>query len=169
MKTYKRSLFELVKGIVIGLVTGIAAHIVLGLFFRNVILVTGVPILIAAAILYITFFSEDIYFELEPEGVFRYYKRRILQNTFNLKNCYIWYHRKSESGFPPTHDITLKMLDSGAEDGEIQIDCSPLGLARFDEMYNEMEEFALKDKTVLSAATPGPEKEDKANGSTTSP
>jgi hypothetical protein len=162
LKVYKRSLFELVKGIVIAPVTGSAVYIVLGLFISNVIFGIGIPILVALAVLYITVFSEDIHFELEPDGVLRYYKRRVLQNTFNLKNCYVWYHRKSEGGFPPNHDITLKVLDTNAEGGEIWIDCGPLGLAQFNEMYTGMEDFAIKDKTVLSAGTPDPEKGDRA-------
>jgi hypothetical protein len=102
--------------------------------------------------LYITVFSEDIYFELEPDGMFRYYKRRTLQNTFNLKNCYITYHRKSEGGFPPTHNITMTIVDA-AEGGETGLDCSPLGLHQFNEMFGEMENFTIKDTTVLSADT----------------
>jgi hypothetical protein len=127
---------------------------VLGWFTSNAIIGLGIPALVALGILYITVFSEDIYFEIEPDGVFRYYKRRVLQNTFNLKTCYIWYRRKSETGFPPTHDITLKVLDTSiedAEEGEVGIDCSSLGPNQFDEMFAAMEEFALKDKTVLSA------------------
>jgi hypothetical protein len=162
LKIYKRSRFELVKGIVITPVTGFMVYIVLGLFIDNVIPGIGIPILIALAVFYITVFSEDIHFELEPDGVFRYYKRQILQNTFNLKNCYVWYHRKSESGFPPSNDITLKVLDTSIEEGEIWIDCGPLGLAQFNEMYTGMEDFAMKDKTVLSAGKPDPEKGDRA-------
>jgi hypothetical protein len=102
--------------------------------------------------LYITVFSEDIYFELRTDGLFRYYKRRVLQNTFNLKNCYITYRRKSESGFPPTHDITLTIVN--ADDGEeTGLDCSPLGLRQFNEMFREMENFTIKDTAVLSADT----------------
>jgi hypothetical protein len=152
MKTYKRSLFELGKGIVISLFTGAAAYIITGLFTSSALFGRGIPLLILLAILYITIFSEDIYFELEPDGLFRYYKRRILQNTFNLKTCYITYRRKSEGGFPPTHDITLTIVDT-AEGGETGLDCGPLGLEQFNEMFAEMENFALKDTAVLSAGT----------------
>jgi hypothetical protein len=151
LKTYRRSLLELIKGIIIALFTGFVIYIVLSWFISNAVAGLGIPALVALAILYITVFSEDIYFELEPDGVLRYYKRRIIQNTFDLKNCYIWYQRKSETGFPPSHDITLKVLNTGAEDGEVWIDCSSLGLDQFNEMFTTMEEFALKDKSVLSA------------------
>jgi hypothetical protein len=142
--------FELGKGIVIALFTGAAAYIVVGLFTGIALFGFGIPVLITLSILYITVFSEDIYFELEPSGLFRYYKRRILQNTFNLKNCYITYHRKSETGFPPTHDISMTIVDT-AGGGETGFDCSPLGLDQFNEMFAEMENFAIKDIEVLSA------------------
>jgi hypothetical protein len=152
MKTYKRSLFELGKGMVIALFTGAAAYIVTGLFTNSALFGLGIPVLVTLLLLYITVFSEDIYFELEPDGLFRFYKRRILQNTFNLKNCYIAYHRKSEGGFPPTHDITLTIVDT-AEGEETGLDCAPLGLDQFNEMFAEMEHFTMKDTVVLSAGT----------------
>jgi hypothetical protein len=152
VRTYKRSPIELGKGIVIALFTGVAAYFIIGLFTHSALFGFGIPILLTLSILYITVFSEDIYFELEPEGLFRYYKRRILQNTFDLKNCYITYHRKSEGGFPPTHDITLNIVDtaSGEETG---LDCGPLGLDQFNDMFGEMEKFTIKDTAVLSAGT----------------
>jgi hypothetical protein len=156
MKTYKRSRFELGKGIVIAFFTGAAAYIITGIFTGSAFFNLGISSLITLSILYITVFSEDIHFELEPDGLFRYYKRRILQNTFNLKNCYITYHRKSEGGFPPTHDITLTIVDTAvdtADGGETGLDCGPLGLDQFNEMFGEMENFALKDTAVLSAGT----------------
>jgi hypothetical protein len=155
MKTYKRSLFELGKGIIIALFTGAAAYIITGLFTNRALFSLGIPALVTLAILYITIFSEDIYFELETDGLFRYYKRRILQNTFNLKNCYITYYRKSEGGFPPTHDITLTIVDTTGDggDGETGLDCAPLGLDQFNEMFSEMERFTMKDTAVLSAGT----------------
>jgi hypothetical protein len=152
MKTYKRSLFELGKGIVIALFTGAAAYVVTGLFTGSALFCFGIPALVTLSLLYITVLSEDIYFELEPDGLFRYYKRRILQNTFNLKHCYVTYRRKSEGGFPPTHDITLTIVDI-AEGGETGLDCGPLGLDQFNEMFAEMENFTMKDTAVLSAGT----------------
>jgi hypothetical protein len=150
MKTYKRSFLELGKGMVIALFTGAAAYFVTGLFIGSALFGLGVPILVTLSILYITVFSEDIYFELEPDGVFRWYKRRILQNTFNLTQCYIAYHRRSEGGFPPTHNITLTIADT-AGGGETGLDCAPLGLRQFNEMFAVMEHFTMKDRAVLSA------------------
>jgi hypothetical protein len=150
VKTYKRSLFELGKGVVIAFFVGAAAYVVIGIFASAALFSLGIPILATLALLYIAIFSEDIYFELEPDGLFRYYKRRVLQNTFNLKQCCIAYHRKSEGGFPPTHDITLTIVDAGGDE-ETGLDCSPLGLGQFNEMFAEMENFAMKDRAVLSA------------------
>jgi hypothetical protein len=151
VKTYKRSIVELIKGIVIALVTGVVASIIIGLFTSNVLFGLGVPALLAIALLYIAIFSEDVFFELEPDGLFRFYKRRILQHSFDLKQCYIGYHRKSEGGFPPTHDITLTILDTAGEGEEVSLDCGSLGLNQFTEMWEEMEHFAIKNTEVLSA------------------
>jgi hypothetical protein len=149
METYKRNFFELVKGIVIAFFTGMAAYIVIGIFANSALFGLGIPALITLAILYITVFSEDIGFELEQDGVFRCYKRRNLQNTFNLSNCYITYHRKSESGLPSSHDITLKILDAAGGE-ETCFDCSPLGLNQFNKMFTAMENFAIKNRETLS-------------------
>jgi hypothetical protein len=135
---------------VIALGTGFAAYMILGIFTSNALFGLGIPLLLTVSILYITLFSEDVHFELEPDGLFRSYKRRILQHTFDLKNCYVGYHRKSEGGFPPTHDITLTIVDT-AEGEETRLDCGPLGLNQFNEMFREMENFAIKDTKVLSA------------------
>jgi hypothetical protein len=151
VKTYKRSPVELIKGIVIALVTGVAASIIIGIFTPSPLFGLGVPALLSIALLYIAIFSEDVFFELEPDGLFRSYKRRILQHTFDLKNCYIAYRRKSEGGFPPTHDITLTILDTAGEGEEVSLDCGSLGLNQFTEMWREMENFALKNREVLSA------------------
>jgi hypothetical protein len=152
MKTYKRSLFELGKGIVIAFFVGAAAYVITGIFTSSALFTFGISALFTLSILYITVFSEDIYFELEPDGLFRYYKRRILQNTFDLKNCYITYRRRSEGGFPPTHDITLTIVDAAGGE-ETGLDCAPLGLDQFNEMFAEMENFSIKDTAVLSADT----------------
>jgi hypothetical protein len=124
---------------------------IIGIFTRDDLFGLGIPALLTIALLYIAIFSEDVFFELEPDGLFRFYKRRILQNTFDLKNCYITYYRKSEGGFPPTHDITLTIMDTAGEGDEVSLDCGPLGLNRFTEMWREMENFASKDAEVLSA------------------
>jgi hypothetical protein len=151
VKTYKRSLFELIKGVVIAFVTGVVVSMIIGIFTRNAIFARGVPALLTSALLYIAIFSEDVFYELETDGLFRSYKRRILQHTFDLKNCYIAYRRKSEGGFPPTHDITLTIMDAAGEGDEVSLDCGPLGLTQFTEMWREMENFAIKDTEVLSA------------------
>jgi hypothetical protein len=38
-----------------------------------------------------------------------------------------------------------------AEGGETGLDCAPLGLDQFNEMFADMENFTLKDRAVLSA------------------
>jgi hypothetical protein len=124
--------------------------VIIRIFTRSALLGLGVPALLTIALLYIAIFSEDVFFELEPDGLFRYYKRRILQHTFDHKNCSIAYRRKSEGGFPPTNDITLTIMDTMGEGGEVSFDCGPLGLNRFTEMWREMGNFAIKDTEVLS-------------------
>jgi hypothetical protein len=145
MRTYKRSTFGLVKSIVQAPVSGVLVFFITQFFLPvPVCLILGLAV--AAILLYMALFSENIFFELEDDGVFRYFKRGKPENTFDLKNCRIGYYRKSESGFAGNHDINLRILDG--EGTETSIDAAPLGVTGFHEMFEEMQKFAIKDEPV---------------------
>ena len=148
MQIYKRSLFSLVKGLIISPFTGL-----LVLFIAQIFMPLGLSVILGvlavAALLYMTIFSEDIYFELDDDGAFRYFKQGREQHAFALPACRIGYRRKTEWGLFGNNDIKLKILD--AEGEETEIDADPLGTSRFDEMFAAMEQFSIRDVETLTA------------------
>jgi hypothetical protein len=158
METYKRSAFELIKGIILAPFGGLFVFIVVRFFTRNPLIGWGLPVLAAAALIYMALFSEDIYFEIDDSGEFRYFKRRTLQKSLNLKSCLVGYRRKSESGILGNHYITLRILDTEGDNEEYNVDCGPLGVNRFHSMYQRMESLAKNPIETLSATDGGSEK-----------
>ena len=148
MHTYKRTMFTFMKGIIATPFSALVAFIITQIFLPvPVCAVLGIAVGLALA--YLTIFSENIYFELDENGSFRYFKNGKLRNEFELSKYRIGYYRKTESGFLGNVDIDLKLMDSEGE--ETSIDAGPLGTPQFDEMFEQMEKFAIKDIEVLDA------------------
>ena len=146
MKTYKRTLFSLIKGVILAPFTGLFIFIIAQILLPvPVCAVLGVAA--AAIIVYISVFSENIYFELDDDGTFRYFKMGTLKNTIKLSDYRIGYYRKTERGIFGLNNIALKLFDS--EDQETNIEAGPLGTTQFDKMFAEMEKFAIKDIETL--------------------
>jgi hypothetical protein len=98
------------------------------------------------ALLYMAFFSENIYFELDDNGAFRYYRRGKEVQSFRLGDCRIGYRRKSQSGIFGNHDINLQIVDG--KENTVTIDAASLGVDQFTGMYEEMEKHAIKEEPV---------------------
>jgi hypothetical protein len=148
METYKRSTFNLVRSILIAPFTGIVAYIIAQVFLpERVSFFLGMAA--GAVLLYMAFFSENIRFELDDDGVFRYVKRGRLENSFALGSCKIGYRRKSQSGILGNNDINLKILDG--EGKETDLDASPIGTDQFMGMFEKMEKYAIKDEEPITA------------------
>jgi hypothetical protein len=148
MEVYKRTVFSMIKGIIISPLSGILVFL-LAQIFLPIPLCVVLGIATAAALIYMTVFSENIYFELEDDGTFRYFEKGSLKNTFELSKCRIGYYRKTEWGIFGSTDINLNILDTGGE--ETGIDAGPLGAGQFEGMFKEMEKYAIKDVEVLEA------------------
>lgn len=147
MQIYKRSIWGMLKGLIAAPVTTVLVFFVLNYFSNSVLLVLGIPALILVILLYITLFSERIRFELEESGELRYYKNGRLKEQLFLPDCQAGYYRKSNSG---EHDISLKLLNQ-TTGREIGIDCSPLGLRRFEELYAQIKSATTEEPEVLQA------------------
>jgi hypothetical protein len=143
---YKRTTFNLIKSILVAPVTGIVLYIAAQLFPIPEFIRTIIGIAAVAVLLYMAFFSENIYFELDDDGSFRYYERGILKNSFDLTTCHVGYRRKSESGIFGNHNINVQILNG--EGGEIFLDAAPIGVAQFTDMFAEMEKYAIKDEPL---------------------
>jgi hypothetical protein len=150
MEVYKRTVFSMIKGIIISPLSGILVFLLAQILPIPVPLCALAGIVVAALLLYMAVFSENIYFELEDDGTFRYFNKGTLKNTFELSKCSIGYHRKTEWGIFGSNNIDLKILD--AEGKETGIEAGPLGTGQFEDMFEEMEKYAIKDVEVLEAA-----------------
>jgi hypothetical protein len=139
----------MIKGIIIAPFGGLLIFVLAQIFLPPFPLCAVLGVAAAVIIVYITVISENIYFELDDDGTFRYFKKGTLQNTFELSKYRTGYYRRTEWGLFGSTDINLKLRD--AEGEETEIDAGPLGRARFEEMYKEMEKYAIKDIEVLDA------------------
>jgi hypothetical protein len=138
----------MIKGIIVAPFGGLFVFL-LAQILLPVPLCAVLGVAVTAIIVYIAVFSENIYFELDNDGTFRYFKKGTLQNTFELSKYRTGYYRRTEWGIFGSNDIKLKLLD--AEGKETGIDAGPLGTAQFDEMFKEMGKYAIKDVEVLDA------------------
>jgi hypothetical protein len=147
MKTYKRTLFSLIKGLITVPFGGLFVFIVAQIFLP--VAVCGVlGVVAAAAIAYISIFSEAIHFELDDDGTLRYFKRGRLQSTYELAKYSVGYHRKTEWGILGNNNIRLKFLDTGGKESEL--DAGPLGTTQFNKMFAAMEGYAINDVEQLT-------------------
>jgi hypothetical protein len=136
----------MIKGIIMAPFGGLFVFVVAQLLLP-VPLCAVLGVAAAAVIVYITIIGENIYFELDDNGTFRYFKKGTLQNTFELSEYRIGYHRKTEAGAFGSSNINLKLLDSKGE--ETKIEAAPLGTAQFETMFAEMEKHAIKNVATL--------------------
>jgi hypothetical protein len=139
----------MIKGIILSPLSGILVFL-LARIFLPVPLCAVLGIVAAALLMYMAVFSENIYFELDDDGTFRYFKTGTLKNTFDLSKCRIGYYRRTERGIFGNNNIDLKILD--AEGKETGIEAGPLGTGQFEDMFEEMEKYAIKNVEVLEAA-----------------
>jgi len=149
---YKRTRFNQVKSIIIAPVTGVVLYMIAQLIIPSLVICGLIGLAAAAALLYMAFFSENIYFTIEDDGAFKYYKRGKEELAFDLTKCRIGYRRKSESGIFGNHDINLQILDDKGK--ENSIDAAPIGVDQFTKMFAEMEKYTIKDEP-LKAGTAG--------------
>ncbi|MFV0412912.1 MAG: hypothetical protein ACK5L3_06510 [Oscillospiraceae bacterium] len=155
MQTYKRTTWNLIKGILLApfAAAGVFLLVAFILQFVNLgntvwyVLAFGLPVLAFAGMLYSAIFSENIRFELDETGNFRYFKREKLLAEYALGSCRLG-STKRRSGLGSSY-ISLKILP---QNGEMAvIDCEPLGDAVFDRMYAAMQQFAQQPEKTLTA------------------
>jgi hypothetical protein len=139
----------MIKGIILAPFAGLAVF-VLGQIILPFPLCIVLGLAAAAFIVHTTVLGEDIYFELDDNGLFRYFCRKKEKNTFELSKFHLGYFRKTEWGILGNNTIRLKLVNQEGE--ETEIDAGPLGTTQFYKMFEEIEKFAIKDTEVLEAA-----------------
>ncbi|MDL2273326.1 hypothetical protein LJC34_02070 [Oscillospiraceae bacterium OttesenSCG-928-G22] len=139
MRTFKRTTAHLMRGVFLALCAGFLAYLIASAFAETPLVSVGIPIAVLLLILYMTFISENIRFEAEGDTL-RYYKKNALVHTFHLPDCTVRPIIRSGIAIPPTHDIRLVIRDPNVEGGrELRIDCTPLGKAQFDRLFELVE------------------------------
>ena len=147
MQVYKRSLWVMLKGLLMAPCTAVLVFFVLNMFVGNSLILYGVPVLVFIVLIYMALFSENIRFELDGDGTMRYFKKGKLKKTYKLEEYLLGYHSKSDG---TGHDISLRILhvESGEEES---IDCSPIGARRFSDMYSSLKAHTNEEPEVLKA------------------
>ena len=145
MQVYKRSLWVMFKGLLMAPCSAVLVFCILNMFVENEYILYGVPVLIFLVLLNMALFSENIRFEVDPDGTMRYYQKGKLKNTYKMEECLVGFHSKSDS---TSADITLHILhvESGEEE---DIDCSPIGPRRFADMYENLKALTKEEPEVL--------------------
>ncbi|MDR1541187.1 MAG: hypothetical protein LBU32_24970 [Clostridiales bacterium] len=150
MNIYERSLWVMLKGIIGAPLAGVFVYCALSFATEDDRILICASALVMLAILYISIFSESIRIELDSDGILRYIKRGKVLNTFKLPECSAGYSRNSDGAGPfADHSITLQIIE--ADGRETNIDCSPIGLGRFESLYEQVKNFSRDVPEVLSA------------------
>jgi hypothetical protein len=143
-------MLQMVKGIIFAPCAAALVYVVSYNFTDRFFVIWGLSAFVFFLLIYMAVFSENIYFELTSDGKLRYFKKGNLLKTFDLSKCNVGYHRRTETTvfILSSHDITLRILQDGSEE---EIDCSPIGLTQFTEMFEQIEKFSANKIEVLVA------------------
>jgi hypothetical protein len=133
----------MIQGLIVTPFGGLAVFII-GQFFLPVGICIVLGIAVIAFLTYSTILSENIHFELDEDGMFRYFCRGQLKNTFDLSKYSLGYHRRTEQGLLGNNNINLKLLNVDGKKTEIEV--GPLGTTQFYEMFEEMEKFSIAEE-----------------------
>lgn len=150
MQVYRRSPWLMLKGIISAPCAGLLVFFAAGFFINDIRIVYGISVLVCLLVLFISVFSENIRLELDKNGELRYYKGGRLRGSYALEHCVVGYHRESDTGLLASHDIKLHILDVTSGE-ELDVDCSPLGLLRFEEMFTEIKQHTKDEPEILRA------------------
>lgn len=135
---YKRSIFKMIWALVGAPIGGL---IVWGIstYFLSQTMAVALGIFITLISVYINVFSDNIKFEVEGTK-FRYYKRNKLVKEYELTAAEVGYNIKQSN---TADDMNLRI------NGDV-IDCAPLGLIQFKNMYAEIEKLTgIKQKIIV--------------------
>ncbi|NYV27698.1 hypothetical protein HP397_02500 [Streptobacillus felis] len=135
---YKRSILKMLWALVGAPIGGL---IVGGLstYFLSQAMGIALGVFITLVLVYMNVFSDDIKFEVEGTK-FRYFKRNKLVKEYELIGAQVRYNIKQSN---TADDMNLHI------NGDT-IDCAPLGLIQFKNMYYEIEKLTgVKQKIVV--------------------
>ena len=138
---FKRGLWSLIKSLTVAIFAPAFVFFIVLMFSSSYFVPAIVAGLVFIFAFYTSLFSENIRFVIE-NGEFKYFKNGKLKETFILKETNFRYRIKSTSdGTGTSHDINLyvsKLSDIKDTDeiSETLIDCSPIGIRKFEKMFD---------------------------------
>ena len=151
MEVYKRSVWTMVKGLILAPLAAVGLYFVVSIFTNSLLLLYGISLAAFVLLLLSALFGDNVRFELDANGILRYYKMGRLKSTHNIPQCSVGYRRKSDSGFLATHDIQLQIADP-VNGNEVSIDCSGIGPGNFERMFERLQQYSGVQPGVLTAS-----------------
>ena len=136
MKTFKRNMFGLLKGLAISVFGSAALAALVYMFTAKLVLCVIIGVALMAILLFITIFKDDIKIELE-DGALRYFQRGALKQTVMLDEHMARYHIRESDG--SADSINLYFAPKAGGD-ELCLDCEPLGSRQFYALWAALEE-----------------------------
>ena len=141
MQVYQRAPRETALELVLAPFAGFFVGWAISFFTKNRWVLSGAFLAVIALYAGLTFFNEDIRFELHANGELCYYKRSRLLKSVELCNYAV--ERREQGGGKIFPAVLLLLCLVEEHSGEkTEIDCTPLGKQRFDAMYREIRRYA---------------------------
>ena len=141
MQVYRRAPRETAKEFVLAPFSGFFVVWVASLFTKNGWVLSGVFLAVIALYAFLTFFNEDIRFELHQTGTLYYYKRSRLVQSIELRNYAVERRETGGGTLFPAFLLLLCLVEEHSGE-KTEIDCTPIGKKRFDDMYREIRSYS---------------------------
>jgi hypothetical protein len=97
----------------------------------------------AGLVIYVSVFGENIYFELDDNGILRFFRMGKLKKDMDLSRIKISFQRNTATKILGNNTIKLKFVDTTGE--KFEVDAGPLGTVQFNEMFAEMKKYTIND------------------------
>ena len=147
MRVFRRGIFSLLWSLLLAVVGGPFLGFIISWFTEDMYIILIPAILVSLWLLYSAIFSENIRFEIDEDGMFRYIKRKKIEKELNLKEYYCGYRTKVSDG--TTDDLRLNLLKTDDSEDKFDIDCTPLGTSKFHKMFFLIEGYCAKSSNKL--------------------
>jgi hypothetical protein len=136
MHTFQRTTASLIKGLALSLGGSAAAALLVYVFTDSFVALAAVGVVLCAALLYITLFSEAIRLEVE-QSTLRFFQRGKLRHEIDLAQHSARYVIRTKNGSTQRVNLYFAPLAGGSE---LCLDCEPLGRKQFDALWALLEQ-----------------------------
>lgn len=138
MKVFKSSIFTLLKHVLYSIAGAVFLFFILYYFFKNPLVVYGIPALMIVYLIYSTLVSDNLKLIIYDEGYLEIYSCNKLTHTFNLADVeFSSYIKTTVDSAGSDSDCSLIVTNKTTGDRET-IDCSMLGVDRYSELLEAL-------------------------------